>query len=186
MYDKTKVIIGLGMFLAVATLPFWIGFGDTEPMPEPVIREGLEACVEPKEFMRANHMQLLDEWRDSAVRKSERVYVSSSGKEFEKSLTETCLDCHSNKEEFCDRCHKSVAVEPYCWSCHLVPVSETETAQSPDQSKQAARELSQGDWTPGAALLESALTLNPAGGPNGPQDARGARELTGPAAVSGE
>ena len=121
MYDKIKVSAGLILFLGVATLPFWAGSGESQPMPKPVVREGLEACVEPALYMRANHMLLLDDWRDSVVRDGNRVYVSSSGRRFEKSLTKTCLNCHSNKTEFCDQCHNSIAVKPYCWNCHLVP-----------------------------------------------------------------
>jgi hypothetical protein len=121
MYDAPKVIAGLVLFLSAATLPFWIGLGDPSPPPEPVIMAGTEQCVEPPEFMRPNHMTLLDEWRNSVVRDDDRIYVSSSGRKFEKSLTRTCLECHSNKAQFCEECHKSVAVKPYCWGCHLVP-----------------------------------------------------------------
>jgi hypothetical protein len=35
------------------------------------------------------------------------------------SLSNTCLDCHSNKAEFCDRCHNYASVSPYCWDCHI-------------------------------------------------------------------
>jgi hypothetical protein len=69
--------------------------------------------------MRAEHMQLLDVWRDSVVRESKRIYVNPEGKEFNMSLSNTCLDCHSNKAEFCDRCHDYASVQPYCWSCHI-------------------------------------------------------------------
>ena len=34
------------------------------------------------------------------------------------SLTRGCLDCHSNKAEFCDRCHASAGVTPKCFDCH--------------------------------------------------------------------
>jgi hypothetical protein len=37
------------------------------------------------------------------------------------SLTGTCLDCHSDKEKFCDACHTYSAVDPYCWDCHVIP-----------------------------------------------------------------
>lgn len=126
MYDTKPVIIGLLLFLGVATLPFWIGVGEAQKLPTPVLKEGLAegSCVESRDDMRAHHMKLLDEWRDEAVRDSDRVYVNSKGVEFEKSLTETCLDCHSNKEEFCDTCHAQANVELYCWGCHLVPPKE--------------------------------------------------------------
>ena len=71
------------------------------------------------EYMKAEHMQLLDVWRDSVVREGQRIYVNPEGKEFNMSLSNTCLDCHSNKAEFCDRCHHYASVRPYCWSCHI-------------------------------------------------------------------
>jgi hypothetical protein len=38
------------------------------------------------------------------------------------SLTGTCLTgCHTNKAEFCDRCHNYAAVSVYCWDCHVDP-----------------------------------------------------------------
>ena len=121
MYNKKIVIPSLILFLAVATMPFWIGSDNDQEEPQVVIKDGLTQCVESKEFMRANHMQLLDQWRHSVVREQQRIYVNSAGEHFEKSLTNTCLNCHSNKSEFCDSCHTKAGVEPYCWSCHLEP-----------------------------------------------------------------
>ena len=121
MYDTVKISVGLLLFLGVVTLPFWIHGGKDQPMPKPVVLEGAESCIEPTEWMRANHMLLLDEWRNSVVRENNHTYTNSQGKQFQKSLTKTCLDCHSNKEQFCDQCHKAVAVELYCFNCHLEP-----------------------------------------------------------------
>jgi hypothetical protein len=42
--------------------------------------------------------------------KRERIYVNPEGKLFNMSLSNTCLDCHSNKEKFCDRCHDYASV----------------------------------------------------------------------------
>jgi len=42
-------------------------------------------------------------------------------REHEKSLTGTCLSCHSSKEAFCNRCHEYVGADPYCWECHIDP-----------------------------------------------------------------
>ena len=67
-------------------------------------------------------MDMLNDWRDEAVRTSDTTYVGLDGNEYEKSLAGTCLgDCHSNKDEFCDRCHEYVGAEPYCWDCHGAP-----------------------------------------------------------------
>ena len=64
---------------------------------------------------------LVDDWREAVVREGIRSYVGSDGREYEISLTETCLGCHSNKSEFCDKCHNYVGVRPDCWDCHNVP-----------------------------------------------------------------
>ena len=45
--------------------------------------------------------------------------VNKKGKEFEMSLSNTCIECHDNKAEFCDRCHNYASVRPYCWDCHI-------------------------------------------------------------------
>ena len=82
---------------------------------------GSTECVEAKDYMRANHMDLLDEWRDTVVREDVRTYTSEAGKDYTMSLSDTCLDCHSNKEQFCDACHTYSAVDPYCWDCHVIP-----------------------------------------------------------------
>jgi hypothetical protein len=64
-----------------------------------------KVCVMPTEYMKAEHMQLLDVWRDTVVRNAERIYRQPRRQAFNMSLSNTCLDCHSNKAEFCDRCH---------------------------------------------------------------------------------
>jgi len=92
--------------------------------PEPKISDKAKAakeCVMPKAYMKMEHMQLLNEWRDTVVRDAKRIYVGSSGKEFNMSLTNTCLDCHAEKAEFCDKCHDYASVSPYCWECHIDP-----------------------------------------------------------------
>jgi hypothetical protein len=77
-------------------------------------------CIRPKEIMRAEHMKILDEWRDEVVRDNKRDTLIIGGMEFEKSLQNGCMKCHSNKREFCDRCHSYAGVKPYCWRCHFV------------------------------------------------------------------
>jgi hypothetical protein len=124
IYDKGLVIVGLCIFVIVITFPFWFNLGNAAPAPELKISEKAKAakeCVVPKEEMKYEHMQILNEWRDTVVRDAKRIYVSSSGKEFNMSLTNTCLDCHAEKAEFCDKCHNYASVSPYCWECHIDP-----------------------------------------------------------------
>ena len=129
MYDKGKVILGIVIFLALFTLPFWYsqitGDADAEPYRE-IPAEAGDQCVESADYMRANHMDLLDNWRNDVVRGADRVYESNDyDLTFDKSLTDTCLEqCHTNKSEFCDACHGYVDVRPDCWDCHNVVEGE--------------------------------------------------------------
>jgi cytochrome c1 len=140
IYDGGKIFLGLLVFVAIATFPFTfnmvMGKGTRAPEPKtdtPAIQEyekvnGKKECVESKEFMRAEHMQLLNEWRDSVVRDYNRGYISNtSHKRFTMSLQNGCMQCHSNKKKFCDECHNYMSVKPYCWDCHIAPVEKEET-----------------------------------------------------------
>ncbi len=62
---------------------------------------------------------MLNQWRDDVLRNDDRVAVVVDGKEYRKGLQTACMQCHSNKEKFCDSCHLYASVKPYCWDCHL-------------------------------------------------------------------
>jgi [DsrC]-trisulfide reductase subunit J len=112
-----RIIGGLVLAGAVGTSPAWVGLarGKGEP-PRLQLPQG--QCVEPVSFMRARHMELLDQWRNKVVREGERVYVASDGRSHTMSLTGTCLGCHGDAGEFCNRCHQYAGVEAPCWDCH--------------------------------------------------------------------
>lgn len=78
-------------------------------------------CILPTEYMRAHHMQILNQWRNDSVREGNRVYVNPEGEHFQKSLN-TCLGCHNNNPMFCFMCHQYADVKPTCWDCHLSPM----------------------------------------------------------------
>jgi hypothetical protein len=121
------IALGLVIFVVLITFPFWFGKGKTSPKPElsldtPAIAQLKEKrCIEDMLYMRESHMKLLNRWRDEAVRDGHRLYTAKDGRTFEKSLTGTCIQCHSNKEQFCDRCHNYVGAKPTCFNCHIVP-----------------------------------------------------------------
>lgn len=123
MYDRGKVIPGILIFLAMALFPLLHKLGPGEAGDRPVLQypAGEKQCIEPKQFMRENHMQLLFDWRETVVRGGNRVYRASDGREYNMSITGECLGCHDNKTEFCDRCHDYLKVRPYCWDCHTIP-----------------------------------------------------------------
>lgn len=129
MNDKKWIVTGLVIFVILAAFPFWYNRGKAAPAPELVFTEKAKAakeCVRETAYMRSEHMQLLDLWRHSVVRNTQRVYVNQKGQKFNMSLSNTCLDCHSNKTEFCDRCHDYASVTPYCWDCHIDNPKEKE------------------------------------------------------------
>ena len=124
MYDTGKIVTGLVIFLCLITAPAWysIAKGEAIYVLEPEIVTEEKQCIEPTEYMRTEHMYLLiDNWQESAVRNGIRTYVASDGKEYNISLTGTCMDCHPNKAKFCDQCHNYLGREPNCWDCHNEP-----------------------------------------------------------------
>lgn len=125
--NNNMIKTGLVIFVLAVISPFWFNaITDTQAAPKPELlgkaKEG--KCVLDKYDMRANHMSLLDEWRDSVVRDADRKYKAANGHTFEMSLStgeDSCLGCHEDKAKFCDSCHTYASVSPYCWECHTTP-----------------------------------------------------------------
>lgn len=123
MRDKGRIIIGLVIFLVLITFPIWynVASGKAGYVPELQKPATAEQCVMETSYMTAYHMNLLDEWRDKVVREGVRMTTDMSGKPIEMSLSRTCLGCHTEKAEFCDKCHNYMSVDPFCWDCHVDP-----------------------------------------------------------------
>jgi len=132
LYNGGKILTGLIIFVAIATFPIYYNIGKVNAKPEPKLdtpaiqqmAESERKCVESKAYMRAEHMQLLNNWRDSVVRDGNRQFINSTNKHYNMSLQNECLRCHSNKKKFCDECHNYMAVKPYCFDCHIAPKEE--------------------------------------------------------------
>ena len=125
MADGGKIIAGLVVFVGLVTYPFWITLAEPSAARAPTLEKPVSGdhCVESKPYMRAFHMDLLNEWRDRVVREGKHMTASRDFPNdlHEMSLTGTCLKCHADKTAFCDRCHGYVGVSPYCWDCHNDP-----------------------------------------------------------------
>jgi hypothetical protein len=87
------------------------------PKPVHVIAKG-DKCVEPIEFMRKNHMEVLLHHRDRTMHQGIRTTQHS---------LKACVECHANpqtgsvaagKEDFCQSCHAYAAVKIDCFECH--------------------------------------------------------------------
>lgn len=133
MHDASRILIGLGIFVALFAYPFYNNLGQAYEEPKLQKAKG-ETCVEDPKWMRANHMQVLNDWRNEVVRYNNRLYVSAlNGKGYEMSLQKTCMECHTSKVEFCDACHNANSVNPYCWDCHVPPVEPAAENAQPTQ-----------------------------------------------------
>lgn len=123
MRDRGLIVAGLLAFLVLITFPVWydLASGTTSEAPDPVLPEDEKFCVAPREYMKTSHMELLNDWRDQVVRNNVRTFVAYNGRTYRMSFTGTCMGCHTNKADFCDRCHNYAGVDPYCWDCHIDP-----------------------------------------------------------------
>jgi hypothetical protein len=139
MYDTGKIIIGIIIFIIVFSSPIWTNWLSPEDSIPPDIKypENYDECIMDKEYMNSYHMDLLNEWRDMVVRDDIRYFTKDGktfmidGKPAEMSLTKTCLNCHTEKKDFCDQCHNYLNVYPYCWDCH---VDKYESLKKDDKS----------------------------------------------------
>jgi len=126
-YDLKYILLGLAIFFGLVISPILPNLGKIVAAPSPKLdtpaiqklAEKERQCVMPTPYMRANHMQMLIDWREGVVRNGNREFINPGGKKFTVSLSNTCMECHSNKTQFCDQCHNFVAVTPNCWGCHL-------------------------------------------------------------------
>jgi hypothetical protein len=123
MYNTGKILTGLLIFLVLITFPIWYNLANGKAGYRPELEKAVKGtqCVRETDYMISHHMDLLNEWRDQVVREDERFEAGVGGVVYERSLTNTCLDCHADKSKFCDQCHTYLGVSPYCWSCHVDP-----------------------------------------------------------------
>jgi len=127
LFHAKYIFGGLAVFLVLLLLPVLPNLGKAVPPPQPSLDTAAiqklkgkdKQCVADTVWMRSYHMQLLGDWREAVVRDGKREVVGLGGKKFNPSLSNTCMECHSNKSQFCDQCHNYVAVTPNCWGCHL-------------------------------------------------------------------
>jgi len=81
----------------------------------------MENCVEPTDFMRRNHMEVIKHQRDETVHNGIRATEHSLA---------GCVECHvssasdsqpvpvNGEGQFCSACHEFAAVGMNCFGCH--------------------------------------------------------------------
>ena len=109
----------LGMLVALS--PLASAGGDGSGVPQPVIQKGKgDKCVEDTQFMRREHMEVLEHHRDETMREGIRTKQHS---------LKNCIECHATpdesgqrtvlgKDHFCQSCHNYAAVQIDCFQCH--------------------------------------------------------------------
>ncbi|MCL2824664.1 MAG: sulfate reduction electron transfer complex DsrMKJOP subunit DsrJ [Polyangiaceae bacterium] len=130
MRDSHAIAIGSLFFIGLFSSPFWhnLDFHQSESRNDAPVKlepppNQSRYCVATTEnaYMRTNHMRILSDWRNDTVRDNNRTTFVLDGISYERSLSKTCLNCHSNKDKFCDNCHAKTGVQPKCWNCHIAP-----------------------------------------------------------------
>jgi hypothetical protein len=118
MRDAGRVVGGIIVACAVAAVPVWfVAARGAKTVALPKALAG-DQCIESREDMRKHHPALLAAWRERVVRNGDRVHDKADGRQVRISLTGTCLGCHGNAAQFCDKCHARAAVTVSCWGCH--------------------------------------------------------------------
>lgn len=113
------LIASLGILVVFS--PLASAGGSAAGVPKPVIQKAKgEQCVEDTEFMRKNHMKVLNHQRDETMHDGIRTKQHS---------LKNCIECHATpdasgqrtvlgKDNFCQSCHSYAAVQIDCFQCH--------------------------------------------------------------------
>ena len=124
--SKGVLLAFLSVALGLSAMAKAEGVGDfVQPSSKAA---AVENCVEPTEYMRRNHFELIRHQRD------ETVYGGIRGA---KHSLSGCVSCHVGYDsqgtpleidaegQFCSSCHDYAAVEMNCFDCHAtVPKGE--------------------------------------------------------------
>jgi len=106
------------LFMAVLMMT---AISSSADIPRPDVAEAEGKCVEPTEFMRKNHMELILHQRDKTMYEGIRTSKDS---------LKQCITCHAVKDDqgeyvhvddsrhFCSTCHQYAAVNIDCFQCH--------------------------------------------------------------------
>jgi hypothetical protein len=120
MAGKMKRLLALGAVVLTTTALAWAG-SDAQPKAGGESKRMItkaEQCVEPTNYMRRNHMKVLNHHRDETVIEGIRT---------KKYSLKECINCHASeetgsvaaaKDDFCVSCHSYAAVKIDCFDCH--------------------------------------------------------------------
>ena len=111
--NKIIVLVVLGLIILlplVYSVVLW-AFPSQMQCSQPFLEKpkGHKKCIKDTEYMRSNHMTLLKNIRNQVMRQGEKGQMG----------LKDCRQCHTNREQFCDKCHNAVNLKPDCFNCHF-------------------------------------------------------------------
>ncbi|WP_088186428.1 sulfate reduction electron transfer complex DsrMKJOP subunit DsrJ [Desulfosporosinus sp. FKA] len=123
MYKGGRIIASLVVFVAFLGFPFFYNMGKANAEPKNLAEnikliESTQHDIEPASWMIANHMKLLDQWRQAYVRDGQTIYVNNRGEKFPININTWSNTVGANSNQFCITCHNYVGVQLNCFSCH--------------------------------------------------------------------
>jgi len=119
--ELTTFLIKMGLTVTIALSILSATLSASEITQLKISKGKGEACVDDKDFMRLNHMDLLRHDRNLTVHKGDRNIKYSLKK---------CISCHAidaadgtaltatDPKHFCRNCHDYAAVSIDCFECH--------------------------------------------------------------------
>ena len=120
MRDPMQLLATLALLAVLTALPRGACAADPTWLPKPARGQG-ETCVADTDWMRRNHMTVLNHQRDNTVHDGIRTKRFS---------LKGCIECHAVKganaepvtaaspQHFCRACHDYAAVRVDCFECH--------------------------------------------------------------------
>lgn len=109
-----KIVVAVMVLIILIPIAYSAASRLFTESPQPFLErpdEQYENCVRDTEYMRFHHMDYLKEIREEYVRYGIRE---------EKGLN-SCRECHTSRERFCNRCHDTVDLNIDCFGCHYYP-----------------------------------------------------------------
>lgn len=117
--DNKLRLIAIAIPILIILLPIGYSiasyiFVQDNPNPQLFLErpdEKYKECVKDTEYMRHHHWELLRGIREEIVRYGVRSEINLN----------KCRECHTSRENFCDKCHNTVSLTPDCFGCHYYP-----------------------------------------------------------------
>lgn len=138
MVSKPKVIVVTAVFAVILLFPFIynaVGTGMFSEVKRPqVVIEKSGQCIKYTGYMRRHHGDMLERNMELVQKEGMTNVVGLND----------CRKCHSNREEFCDRCHDYVGVYAVndstgCFTCHDYPKTKKEAESAQKKEAESAQ-----------------------------------------------